>query len=332
VGEPTPMASLLAVLSSTPATAAMADFIRATPALSLHFGPGHNLTLLVPTDEAFLAFCKKSEQPCAKLAHQPNLRLALLLDHLLLGLPTRRLFTTLGGTEITVTNTDKGSSLMPSNTGLSHLRPSLLLTDPISVPGMGSLILIDAVIHSAAALNDDIDDLEEEQEFATEGSTTAEDTTSLPLESNLKFEDDLLTINMGALLAEVRDDSVNFPANILQEKMEKEIDGVEESVGEEEEKSIEEVNAVELDAPGSQLPATEFFILDPNDKTSFDSFQNSSPFFLLNRRNIEKKQKIEKVEKDGEKKREEVMEGGKSLKTRVVYINNQRLELPPDSR
>ena len=52
---------------------------------------------------------------------------------------------------------------MPSNTGLSDLRPSLLLTDPISVPGMGSLILIDAVIHSAAALNDDIDDLEEEQ-------------------------------------------------------------------------------------------------------------------------------------------------------------------------
>ena len=52
---------------------------------------------------------------------------------------------------------------MPSNTGLSDLRPSLLLTDPVSVPGMGSLILIDAVIHSAAALNDGADDLEEEQ-------------------------------------------------------------------------------------------------------------------------------------------------------------------------
>ena len=51
---------------------------------------------------------------------------------------------------------------MPSNTGLSDLRPSLLLTDPVSVPGMGSLVLIDAVIHSAAALNDG-DDLEEEQ-------------------------------------------------------------------------------------------------------------------------------------------------------------------------
>ena len=156
------------------------------------------------------------------------------------------------------------------------------------------------------------------------------------MESNLKFEDDLLTINMGALLAEVRDDSVNFPADILQEKMEKEIEEVEERMGEEEEKTIDEVNEVELDESGSHLPATEFFILDPNDKTSFGSFQNSSPFFLLNRRNIEKKQQIGKLEKEVEKtekkKEEEVMEGGKSLKTRVVYINNQRLELPPDSR
>merc|ERR1711971_144389 len=188
--------------------------------------------------------------------------------------------------------------------------------------------------HSAAALNDVNDDPEEMQEFATEGSSTAEDTTSLPLENNLKFEDDLLTINMGALLAEVRDDSVNFPANILQEKMEKEIDGVEESEGEKEEKTIDAVNAVELDKPDSHLPATEFFIFDPNDETSFDSFKNSSPFFLLNRRIIEKKQKLEKAEKEVEKieNKKEVMEGGKSLKTRVVYINNQRLELPPDSR
>ena len=141
---------------------------------------------------------------------------------------------------------------------------------------------------------------------------------------------------MGALLAEVRDDSVNFPADILQEEMEQEIEEIQERVGEDEEKTIDEVNEVELDESGSHLPATEFFILDPNDKTSFDSFQNSSPFFLLNRRNLEKKQKIEKVEKEEEKiekkKEEEVMEGGKSLKTRVVYINNQRLELPPDSR
>ena len=136
-------------------------------------------------------------------------------------------------------------------------------------------------------------------------------------------------------MAEVRDDSVNFPADILQEKMEKEIEEIPERVGEEEDKTIDEVNEVELDESGSHLPATEFFILDPNDKTSFDSFQHSSPFFLLNRRNIEKKQTIEKVEKVVEKienKEEEVMEGGKSLKTRVVYINNQRLELPPDSR
>ena len=141
---------------------------------------------------------------------------------------------------------------------------------------------------------------------------------------------------MGALLAEARDDSVNFPADILQEKMEQEIEEIPERVGEDEEKTIDKVNEVELDESGSHLPATEFFILDPNDKTSFDSFQNSSPFFLLNRRNIEKKQNIEKVEEEVEKienkKEEEVMEGGKSLKTRVVYINNQRLELPPDSR
>ena len=115
VGEPAPMSSLQAVLSSTPGTAAMADFIRATPALSLHFGPGHNITLLVPTDEAFLAFCKEEQQPCAKLAHEPDLRLRMLLDHLLLGagLPTDRIFTTLAGTEITVTNTGKGETVVP---------------------------------------------------------------------------------------------------------------------------------------------------------------------------------------------------------------------------
>ena len=112
VGEPTPMSSLLAVLSSTPGTAAMSDFIRATPALSLHFGPGHNLTLLVPNDEAFLKFCKEEKEPCAKLAHKPDLRLTMLLDHLLLGagLPNNLVFTTLGGTEITATNTGKGFS------------------------------------------------------------------------------------------------------------------------------------------------------------------------------------------------------------------------------
>ena len=51
---------------------------------------------------------------------------------------------------------------MPSNTGVSDLRPSLLLSDAVSVPGMGSLILIDAVIHSAAALID-ADDSEKGQ-------------------------------------------------------------------------------------------------------------------------------------------------------------------------
>ena len=169
------------------------------------------------------------------------------------------------------------------------------------------------------------------QAFTTEGSSVVEEnTTPLPfIETNLKFEDDLLTINMGALLTEARDDSVNFPADVLQERAkEKEIEETQERV-EEEEKNVEELKAevsVEQDEPESHLPVTEFFILDPTDEASIDSFQNSSPFFLLNRRNIEKKQKVEKVEK------EEVMEGGKSLKTRVVYINNQRLELPPESR
>ena len=151
-------------------------------------------------------------------------------------------------------------------------------------------------------------------------------TQMLPLETDLKFEDELLTINMGALLAEVRNDSVNFPENVLREKAEKEIEEIQEVVEEEEEKTVEGVKEemlVELGAPESHLPVTEFFKLDPRDKTSFDNVQNSSPFFLLNRRNIEK-QKVGKVEA--------VMEGGKSLKTRVVYINNQRLELPPESR
>jgi len=353
VGEPAdPMASLQAILSSTPGSAAMADFIRATPALSLHFGRGHNITLLVPNDEAFLAFCKEENQPCGKLAHEPDLRLRMLLDHLLLGvgLPTDRVFTTLAGTEITVTNTSKGTSLMPSSKGAP--RPSLLLSKPLSVPGLGSLILIDAVIHSAEPLlKDSSDDSKNEQAFTTEESSVIKETPMS--ESNLKFEDDLLTINMGALLEEVRNDTVNFPADVLREKAEKddeEIQEVEKMVEEvdaemsvepeshlpvteffrwreeEEEEEEEEKVEEELDTPESHLPVTEFFILDPRDKTSFDnSIQNSSPFFLLNRRNIEKK--VRKVEKE-----ESQMGGGKSLKTRVVYINNQRLELPSESR
>merc|ERR1719249_49316 len=144
---------------------------------------------------------------------------------------------------------------MLSNTGESGLHPSLILSDPVSVPGMGSLILIDAVIHSAAALSD-ADDSENGQAFTTEVEET---TTPLPLiETNLKFEDDLLTINMGALLAEVSDDSVNFPADVLQEKTEEEeIEEMPER--EEEEKNVEELNSEQE----SHLPVTEFFILDP---------------------------------------------------------------------
>ena len=172
------------------------------------------------------------------------------------------------------------------------------------------------------------------QAFAAEGLSVVEENTTpmLPLETNLKFEEELLTINMGALLAEVRNDSVNFPpADVVREIEEKEVEEIQDMVKEEEEeeKAVEEVEEEmleELDAPKSHLPVTEFFILDPRDKTSFDNVQKSSPVFLLNRRNIEKKQKARNVEK------EKVAEGGKSLKTRVVYINNQRLELPPESR
>ena len=45
-----------------------------------------------------------------------------------------------------------GASLMPTNK--SDILPSLVLSGPVSVPGMGSIIIIDAVIHSSAALNE----------------------------------------------------------------------------------------------------------------------------------------------------------------------------------
>ena len=41
---------------------------------------------------------------------------------------------------------------MPTNK--SDILPSLVLSGPVSVPGMGSIIIIDAVIHSSAALNE----------------------------------------------------------------------------------------------------------------------------------------------------------------------------------
>ena len=53
------------------------------------------------------------------------------------------------------------------------------------------------------------------QVSTTERLSAAEEATSLSSEANLKFEDDLLTINMGALLADASD-SVNFPADFLQ--------------------------------------------------------------------------------------------------------------------
>ena len=43
---------------------------------------------------------------------------------------------------------------MPTNNGKSDILPSLVISGPVSVPGMGSIIIIDAVIHSSAALNE----------------------------------------------------------------------------------------------------------------------------------------------------------------------------------
>lgn len=51
---------------------------------------------------------------------------------------------------------------MRSNLGESAFRPSLLLSEPVSVPGVGSLILIDGVIHSADTLNDAVDSKKEQ--------------------------------------------------------------------------------------------------------------------------------------------------------------------------
>ena len=89
------------------------------------------------------------------------------------------------------------------------------------------------------------------QAFTTEGSSVVEEK-----ETNLKFGDELLTINMGALLAEVRNDSVNFPSirDELQEKAEKEVEEIQEMVEQEmvEQEMVEEVeDTVTSEAPES---------------------------------------------------------------------------------
>merc|ERR1719410_934147 len=300
------MSSRLSVLDAIPATS-MADFIRATPALSLQFGRGHNLTLLVPTDEAFLSFCAEEDQPCANLAEQPDLRLALLLNHLLLGtnLPNASVFTTLGGTEMTVTITGKETRLTP----LSAHKTSLLLSEPASVGGVGQVILVDAVLpfHPAPLHIEDTKEQEEEQQASvTVATSTAEDPKSSPIENNLKFEDQLLTLDMGALLDEVRDDSVNFPANTLQVKLDENFEEIPENL--EDAKADKAATIVE-----DQSAVTEFFALGPREENP--ETKNSKLG--------------ERIQKEGG---DVLMEGGKSLKTRVVYINNQRLELPPESR
>merc|ERR1712004_963663 len=96
-----------------------------------------------------------------------------------------------------------------------------------------------------------------------------------PIENNLKFEDQLLTLDMGALLDEVRDDSVNFPANTLQVKLEENLEDA---------KADEAATDVE-----DQAAVTEFFALGPREENLINSFHNPTPFFLLNRRKTEKK-------------------------------------------
>ena len=162
----------------------------------------------------------------------------------------------------------------------------------------------------------------------TVAASTAEDPKLLPIENNLKFEDQLLTLDMEALLDEVRDDSVNFPANTLQVKLDENFEEIPENL--EDAEADKAATIVE-----DQSAVTEFFALGPREENLINSFHNPTPFFLLNRRKTEKKPETknsklgERIQKEGG---DVLMEGGKSLKTRVVYINNQRLELPPESR
>ena len=124
---------LLAALSATPDTGAMADFLRATPDLASKLQPGGIYTLLVPTDEAFLDLCREASDPCGALAQQPALRLRLLLDHLVPGVPQLEgapltHMVTMGGTNLTLIHGANGkmschlSSLTTLTLRLTHPR------------------------------------------------------------------------------------------------------------------------------------------------------------------------------------------------------------------
>merc|ERR1712066_327248 len=106
---------------------------------------------------------------------------------------------------------------------------------------------------------------EEQQASVTEGASTAEDPKSSSIENNLKFEDQLLTLDMGALLDEVRDDSVNFPANTLQVNLDENFEEMPENL--EDAKADEAVTIVE-----DQSAVTEFFALGPREENLINSF------------------------------------------------------------
>lgn len=126
-------------------------------------------------------------------------------------------------------------------------------------------------------------------------------------DKKLKLEDKLLTLDMVALLGE---DQVNFPEN--EETTEK---------NEIEEKESQEVWTVAMPEediialPFLGNPDPEQFVREPSHDKFLVTFQNSPAPNLLN-----KLKSVRKVEEEVEKEK-------KSSKTRIVYINNQRLEI-----
>ena len=126
-------------------------------------------------------------------------------------------------------------------------------------------------------------------------------------DKKLKLEDELLTLDMVALLGE---DQVNFPEN--EETTEK---------NEIEEKESQEVWTVAMPEediialPFLGNPDPEQFVREPSHDKFLVTFQNSPAPHLLN-----KLKSVRKVEEEVEKEK-------RSSKTRIVYINNQRLEI-----
>ena len=149
---------LLSVLATTSGTGAMVDFLRSTPGILEHLTPGDNFTLLVPTDDAFLAMCRLETSPCAALADDQDLRQALLLGHLVRGYLLPEGVQTLGQTELLVINSIDGRSsflinfLYRHNLGTVYLddgvstKSIMIVAGPIPVADFGSIFLIDRVL------------------------------------------------------------------------------------------------------------------------------------------------------------------------------------------